>query len=86
MSTLACDAQKEKRTSTKKQMKEQVKAQDNNRQDIESNYAGSKNRHYDIQNKSVKKRMRANRKRAKKREKNRSVPFYERWFRRGHFR
>ncbi len=86
ISYLNADAQREKRQSTRKQMKEQMKSQDSSRSEIEGNYSKDKNKHYEIQDKSTKKRMRANRKRAKKQVKNRSLPFYKRWFRKSHFR
>lgn len=77
---------REKRVSTKKQMKDQAKNKESAKAEIEGRYAQNKDRHSKIQGKSTQKRMKRNRREVHRRNKGTHIPFYKRWFRKRHFK
>ncbi|MCB0760731.1 MAG: hypothetical protein KDC12_04340 [Flavobacteriales bacterium] len=82
---LVGQAQKDSR-STRKQRKAQVEQQGENRAEIQNNYNNSKKHHLGNQDKSTRKRMKRTNKKTKRLDKNRTAPWYQRWFRKRHFR
>ena len=79
-------AQRQKRQSTKKQIKEQAQNKDSAKAEIAGRYSKNKDHHTKIQDKSTQKRMRKNRKEVHRRNSGRHIPFYKRWFRKSHFK
>ena len=79
-------AQKVKRQSTKKQMKEQANNKASAQAEIEDRYSKNKDRHSKIQGKKTQKRMKRNRREVHRRYKGTHIPFYKRWFRKRHFK
>jgi DNA-binding protein H-NS len=82
---LPSSAQKERKSSQRKQQKEAVNKEAGHREEISASYADGVDRHRKIQDKSTKKRMKQQNKARKRQAKGREVPFYQRWFRKGHF-
>jgi uncharacterized protein HemX len=79
-------AQRQKRQSTKKQMKEQAQNENSAKAEIAGRYSKNKDHHTNIQGKSTQKRMRKNRREVHRRNSGRHIPFYQRWFRKRHFK
>lgn len=75
------DAQRVKRTKTKKQKQEQIDKSGENRAKLESELSEKQEHHIAIQDKSTRKRMKANQKRQRRMSKGKAEPFYRRWFR-----
>lgn len=81
----AAHAQKGQK-SARKQRRDQIEQKGDNRAEIANNYKNSTKRHRTVQGKSTKKRFKQNAKKTKRLETGKSGTFFQRVFRKKHFR
>lgn len=74
------EAQRRAKKETKKSMKEQSERKADNKAKIFNEYKSKEEKHFEIQDRATRKRMKANRKRQKRLSNGKPLPFYKRWF------
>ena len=80
------DAQRRARKETKKSMKDQAERKAERKAALYGEYKQKENKHLEMQDKSTRKRMKANRKRQQRMASGKPLPFYKRWFRKKRIR